>query len=65
MNRLPGFLLLPLAAVALAGCSQGEKLNYANVSGTVTYNGQPVEKGHIIFAVEGKPPSVTIRSTLR
>jgi hypothetical protein len=57
MNRSLGLLLLPLALAALVGCQQGDKPIYANVSGTVTYNTQPIEKGQITFAVEGRPPS--------
>jgi hypothetical protein len=54
MKRYLGFALL----VAVAGCSDGMKgASYANVTGTVTYNGQPIEKGQITFAVEGRPPS--------
>jgi hypothetical protein len=56
MNRPLGLLLLPLAC-ALAGCQQSDKPLYANVSGTVKFNGQPIEKGQITFAVEGRPPA--------
>ncbi|HJZ57123.1 MAG TPA: hypothetical protein VKE74_19290 [Gemmataceae bacterium] len=57
MNRPFGLLLLPLGLATVVGCQQGEKQNYANVSGTVTYNGQPIEKGQITFALAGRPPS--------
>lgn len=57
MNRPLGLLLLPLLLAGLVGCQQGDKPAYANVSGTVTYNGQPIEKGQISFASEGRPPS--------
>ena len=56
MNRplaLPLFLLL----ATVVGCQQGDKQNYANVSGTVTYNGRPIDKGQITFATEGRPPT--------
>lgn len=53
MKRPLAFLLLAVAV----GCQQGDKQTYANVSGTVTYNGKPVEKGQITFALEGRPPS--------
>jgi hypothetical protein len=49
--------MLVLILAAVVGCEQGEKQSYANVSGTVKYNGQPIEKGKITFAVEGRPPS--------
>lgn len=55
MKRPLGFLLL--AAAVVVGCQQGEKLTYANVSGTVKYNGKPIDKGQITFALEGRPPS--------
>jgi len=57
MNHSLGLLVLPPLLAALAGCQQGEKSNYANVSGTVTYNGQPIEKGQITFTADGRPPS--------
>jgi hypothetical protein len=49
------FLFLLLATVV--GCQQGDKQNYANVSGTVNYNGRPIDKGQITFAVAGFPPT--------
>jgi hypothetical protein len=56
MNRT-----LPLAAVAaclLLGCGGGDNSPpYANVSGTVSFNGKPIEKGTITFATDGRPPS--------
>jgi hypothetical protein len=57
MNRLIGFPLLSLSLAVLVGCGDKEKLSYANVSGTVNYNGKPIEKGQITFAIEGRPPS--------
>src|SRR5437016_4096951 len=58
MTRPIGFLLVLLLATVV-GCQQGTKQTYANVKGTVTYNGKPVEKGQITFAVEGKPPATS------
>ena len=49
------FLFLVFAMVA--GCQQDEKRSYANVSGTVTYNGTPIEQGFITFQMEGNPPT--------
>jgi len=57
MNRPLGLVLLPLLIAAVVGCEKGEKQSYANVSGTVTFNGQPIDKGQITFALEGRPPS--------
>jgi hypothetical protein len=55
MNRLfPVLIFLILATVV--GC-QGDKLSYANVKGTVTFNGTPLDRGQITFAVEGRPPT--------
>jgi hypothetical protein len=47
-------LLIPLTVVS---CQKSEKQLYANVKGTVTYNGKPIDKGQITFALEGRPPS--------
>ena len=57
MPRRLGLLILPLVLAALVGCPQADKPTYANVSGTVTFNGQPIERGQITFAAEGRPPS--------
>ena len=58
MNRSIGFLTLVL--VLVVGCTSGDKPPaYANVSGTVNYNGKPIEKGKITFATDGRPPSTT------
>jgi hypothetical protein len=57
MNRLLG--LLPfLILVMVVGC-HGNKPVYTNIKGTVTFNGKPIEKGLITFAVEGKPPATS------
>jgi hypothetical protein len=58
MNRLFGFFLVALIATVV-GCEKSEKLSYANVSGTVNYNGKPIEKGQIVFSVAGYPPTVS------
>lgn len=56
MNRLLGCLLFFFLAM-FVGCQQGDRQVYANISGTVTFNGQPIPKGLITFAVEGRPPT--------
>jgi hypothetical protein len=56
MNRPPGIILFLILATVV-GCGQGNKPKYANVKGKVTYNGNPIEKGQITFAVDGMPPS--------
>lgn len=56
MKGLLGFFPFLLLATVV-GCEQQDKLQYANVKGKVTYNGKPLDKGEITFAVAGKPPS--------
>jgi hypothetical protein len=59
MNRflvLVLFLLL-LVLAPVVGCG-GDRNTYANVKGTVMFNDKPLDKGNVIFTVEGKPPSV-------
>jgi hypothetical protein len=56
MYRSLGFILL-LALTLVVGC-QGNKPTYAIVKGSVKYNGKAIEKGQIVFAREGRPPSV-------
>ena len=56
MNRYFGLSLL-FIPVLLAGCNSSDKPSYANVKGTVNFNGKPIEKGKIIFAAEGKAPT--------
>jgi hypothetical protein len=55
MNRPLGFFLT-LVLATLVGCGAGAP-KYASVKGTVTYNGKPIEKGQITFALPGLPPS--------
>jgi len=57
MKRPGGFLLFLLLATVV-GC-HSNKPTYANVKGIVTFNGKPIEKGLITFAVEGKPPATS------
>ena len=56
MNRFLGFLLFVLLATVV-GCGRGDQPSYANVKGTVMYNGKPLERGEITFGMEGRPPS--------
>jgi len=51
--RIVPFLLL----ATVFGCRPADLPPYANVKGTVNYNDKPIEKGKIIFALEGRPPS--------
>lgn len=56
MNRSLGFLVGLILATVI-GCDQHEKLKYANVKGSVTFGGKPLEKGQVTFAVSGLPPT--------
>ena len=56
MNRPLGFILFLILATVV-GCGQENKPTYTNVKGKVTYNGKPIEKGQITFAMDGRPPS--------
>jgi hypothetical protein len=54
-HALRFFLFLLLATIV--GCQQNQKQKYANIKGTVNFNGKPIQKGQITFALEGRPPS--------
>jgi len=48
-----------LTILAAIGCDKSDKAPpYANVSGTVKYNGKALPKGTITFAADGRPPTV-------
>jgi hypothetical protein len=47
--RIRSWLGWTAAACALAGCGPGNGLTMGRVSGHVTYNGQPVELGEVLF----------------
>ncbi len=55
MNRSLGLILLLIVATVF-GCSKGDQPSYANVKGTVKFNGKPIDKGKITFEVVGRPP---------
>ena len=55
MNRPLGLILFLILATAF-GCSKGDQPTYANVKGTVLFNGKPIPKGKIIFEIVGRPP---------
>jgi hypothetical protein len=55
--KLPLVSLLLFLLATVVGCG-GDRHTYAKVKGTVTYNGKPVDKGEVIFTVEGKPAAV-------
>jgi hypothetical protein len=58
MNRFLVFVLFLLFFLTLVvGCG-GDRQTYANVKGTVTFNDKPLDKGEVIFTVEGRPPAV-------
>jgi hypothetical protein len=58
MYHLARFTALAVAIGLVAGCGKSGAPAYANVSGTVTYNGKPLEKGQITFQTDGRPPTV-------
>jgi hypothetical protein len=47
--RICTWLVLTATACALAGCGPGNGLTMGRVSGLVTYKGQPVEMGEVLF----------------
>jgi hypothetical protein len=49
-------LLLGLVAAAGCGDDADKPPPYVNVTGTVTYNDKPLDKGQITFTVPGRPP---------
>ncbi len=54
MQRYPALMLLALATLLLTGCTSDR----VPVEGTVTFDGQPVEKGTIAFEpADGKGPA--------
>jgi hypothetical protein len=55
MYKLASFTALALALAVVVGCGKSDGRTYANVSGTVTYNGKPLEKGQITFQIVGMP----------
>jgi len=58
MYHLARFSALAMAmAIVSVGCNKSDAPAYANVSGTVTYNGKPLEKGQITFTTDGRPPT--------
>ena len=57
MYQLARFTALAVA-IGVVGCGKDDGAPaYTNVSGTVTYNGKPLEKGIITFSTDGRPPS--------
>jgi hypothetical protein len=59
MYQLTRFAALGLAIGVVVGCgAKNPAPSYANVSGTVTYNGKPLEKGIITFATDGRQPTI-------
>jgi hypothetical protein len=59
MYQLARFTAVAVAIGVVAGCGKTDGPAFANVSGTVTYNGTPLAKGQITFQTDGRPPTVT------
>jgi len=56
-TRLPVAWIVPFA-VAIAGCSSSSD----SLQGTVTYNGEPVQKGSIVFlSSDGEGPGFSVQ----
>jgi hypothetical protein len=55
MNRPLGFFLF-LVLATVVGCGSNAP-KYANIKGTVTFNGAPIPKGKIMFVVPGQAPT--------
>ena len=59
MNSLARLGLFLTLACAALGCSGSTKAPpYANVTGTVKYDGKPLKSGSITFSTDGRPPTV-------
>jgi hypothetical protein len=57
MQRIVCFLILVLASVScLSGCGSGRQ-PLGKVTGTVTFEGEPVREGSIVFEVPGMRPA--------
>lgn len=58
MYKFARLTALAAAIIAVVGCgNKGDAPAYANVTGTVNYNGKPLEKGQITFSTDGRPPT--------
>lgn len=57
MNQFARFTAVAVA-VGMLSCNKDGAPSYAKVSGTVTYNGQPLPRGQITFSTEGRAPSM-------
>ena len=57
MNQFARYTAIAVA-FGMLSCSKEGAPSYAKVSGTVTYNGQPLPRGQITFSTEGRAPSM-------
>jgi hypothetical protein len=57
MNRILLYALAAGLAAGPAGCDGNKGPVYTNVSGTITVNGKPLDKGTITFTSDGRPPT--------
>lgn len=59
MYQLARFTALAgVLVLGVVGCGKRDGPAFANVSGMITYNGKPLEKGQISFQTDGRPPTV-------
>ena len=57
MNTMPRLLtLIAVVLVVAAGCGARDSLGLAPVTGTVTYDGKPLDHGNVVFFPEAGVP---------
>ncbi len=57
LGKLPLRRLAAIAVLAaVSGCGSGSPLHLAPVRGTVTYRGEPLRHGEVVFAPQGATP---------
>jgi hypothetical protein len=57
MYQIARFSVLAMA-IGLVGCGKGDDAPaFANVSGAVSYGGEPIDKGTITFSTDGRAPT--------
>jgi hypothetical protein len=57
MNQFARFTALAVT-FGMVGCNKDGAPSFTKVSGTVTYNGQPLPRGQITFSTEGRAPTM-------
>jgi hypothetical protein len=57
MRRHSSLAIVSIVFLAACGCSRGDRSELAPVSGTVTFDGQPLSQGTIVFETPGSRPA--------